>query len=211
MQARFSPHVSFSRVEYWSGRFVFEDVTGRRWPRVKRIVLILVGLGAVGAAGLAFALLSVAPGRNSPWIQAVGLAEQVRDWPQRGPHLGSSPSSREGSGLSPSPLKRVAILAGPGPLELGGRHNLTGGGAAGPSSRLPGHRGGSRALRSANHDAFVDAPADAGTQRVGSARSLWGPPSDRPPPRYQNVSPPPPIPTAGPPLPMPTAIPPIGQ
>lgn len=185
--------------------FVFEDVTGRRWPRVKRIVLVLVVLGAVGAAGLAYALLSVAPGRNSPWIQAVGLAEQVRDWPQRGPHLGSSSSSGEDSSHSPSLPQRVAALPDRG--RSGSAAGATLRTAVRPASPADSPATGVAPTPGGPVPSSTPAPAPSASATPGpTAVPLPTPIGPSPLP---SVSPPP-IPTAVPPLPMPTAGPPVG-
>jgi hypothetical protein len=189
--------------------FVFEDVTGRRWPRVKRIVLVMAGLGAVATAGLAFALLSVAPGRSSPWSQAVGLAEQVRDWPQRGSNPGSNAaSSGEGSSLSLSPpARRVASLPAQGRSSS----------AAGATSQAAGHpppaigsQGTEVAPRPSAAALTVPSPTPAPAP-APSPSATPGPsglplPTPIAPSPLPTVSPPPPIPTIAPP-PIPTAVP----
>ncbi len=63
------------------------------------MALVAVGLGALLLGALVFALLTVAPGRTSPWSAVAGLPLQVSDQPSPNPGLGAGP----GSASSPAP------------------------------------------------------------------------------------------------------------
>src|SRR3982074_1621383 len=98
-----------SRVDgYGSKGFVFEDVSGRRWPRAKRMALVAVGLGALLLGALVFALLTVAPGRTSPWSVAAGLPLQVSEQPSPNPGLGARPGSASTPAPKPGATARPA-------------------------------------------------------------------------------------------------------
>ena len=98
-----------SRVDgYGSKGFVFEDVSGRRWPRAKRMALAGVGLGALLLGALVFALLTVAPGRTSPWSAAAGLPLQVSDQPSPNPGLGARPGPASTPAPKPGATARPA-------------------------------------------------------------------------------------------------------
>jgi hypothetical protein len=98
-----------SRVDgYGSKGFVFEDVSGRRWPRAKRMALVAVALGALLLGALVFALLTVAPGRTSPWSTAAGLPLQVGDQPSPNPGLAAGPGSASTPAPKPGATARPA-------------------------------------------------------------------------------------------------------
>src|ERR1700730_12511070 len=119
-----------SRVDGCGSKvFVFEDVSGRRWPRAKRMALAAVGLGALLLGALVFALLTVAPGRTSPWSAAAGLPLQVSDQPSPNPGLGARPGPASTPAPKPGATARPAAAvtersrgrsrAGPTSLEKG--------------------------------------------------------------------------------------------
>ncbi len=72
--------------------FIFEDRTGRRWPRVKGVALALAGLLAAAAVTLLLAVLLVAPGRTQPPAALASTPEQVQSWPNRGAPAQSPPA-----------------------------------------------------------------------------------------------------------------------
>jgi hypothetical protein len=112
------------------GGFVFHDRGGRRWCRIKRVMLLLAILvGAVGGAVL-LALANVAPGR-APFF-ATNVPQPIQDWPIRDPGGGASTPA---AGSTASTRAAGSVLpawaqASPVPQSAG-----VGSASPGPSSR----------------------------------------------------------------------------
>jgi hypothetical protein len=64
--------------------FVFEDASGGRWRRVKRLTVVATVVALALAVVLAVGILTIAPGRTPRLKTLNTFADQVRDWPQRG-------------------------------------------------------------------------------------------------------------------------------
>ncbi|HKA11675.1 MAG TPA: hypothetical protein VKI99_14540, partial [Candidatus Dormibacteraeota bacterium] len=110
--------------------FVFHDAAGRRWPRIKRVVLAaavaLVAL--IGAVLLAAA--HVAPGK-APWFSATA-PQPVSDWPGRAA-AGDPSAGPPGVAARPG-----GIAAGPATGAVGGQGQPAPSATLGPSPK-PSH------------------------------------------------------------------------
>src|SRR5215472_3927675 len=109
--------------------FVFHDVAGRRWSRIKRIavgaaVALVVLVGAV-----LLAVTHVAPGK-APWFHATA-GQPVSDWPARGAGGDPSPAPGPPGGVS------ARLAAGAAGTQTQATPTTTGGPSSKPSHGPP--------------------------------------------------------------------------
>ena len=108
--------------------FVFEDASGERWRRVKRLTVVATVVALVLAVVLAVGILTIAPGRTPRLKTLNTFADQVRDWPQRGIPGIANPIPNDGAPQAQAVTNGRAAAALPGATRKQASQASAGGG-----------------------------------------------------------------------------------
>ena len=92
---------STATVSSDANSFVFHDVSGRRWSRIKRVMFAVAAALVVIIGAVLLALTHVAPGRAQSFSSLV--PQQVPDWPIRNSAGADTPAKASGPGPAAPP------------------------------------------------------------------------------------------------------------
>jgi hypothetical protein len=107
--------VSTAETSLDAPAFVFHDIGGRRWPRIKRTTLVVGAVLVAVAGAVLLAVANVAPGRAPFSRGSAGIPQQVSDWPVRSPN--DAPASTSGTG-PPAQVGPAQAQARPGAMSI---------------------------------------------------------------------------------------------
>jgi hypothetical protein len=187
--------------------FVFEDASGGRWRRVKRLTVVATVVALGLAVVLAVGILTIAPGRTPRLKTLNTFAEQVRDWPQRGIPGIANPIPNDGVTQAQAVTNGRAAAALPGATRKQAGQTSPGGGTR-PAASSQSSVGGAGGPLPSTPPAPKASPATGLSSSLGPAASAAPTPATATTPAVQPTPTSQPIPAAPPPSPPSPSAPP---
>ena len=187
--------------------FVFEDASGGRWRRVKRLTVVATVVALGLAVILAVGILTIAPGRTPRLKTLNTFAEQVRDWPQRGIPGIANPIPNDGVTQAQAVTNGRPAAALPGVTRKQAGQTSAGGGTR-PAVSSQSSVGGAGGPLPSTPPAPKASPASGLSTSLATAASAAPTPATATTPAVQPTPTSQPIPPAPPPSPPSPSAPP---